>query len=180
LGSALAFGVIAASTVLFLRVEFVMLLLNRNIALTALPYLAAPFILGVILILATLRKKETACSQNEQQNPLRLFSAIQMAVTFQAALYLVRWIGTQFGTPGVLATAVAVGLTDVDALTFMISKQSGPDSALAATALSAGILSNTFLKILIALMVGHGPFRKWAVIGLTAIGVALLVMLLIY
>jgi len=181
LGVALAFGVIAACTVLFLRVEFVMMLLNRNIALAALPYLAAPFLLGVVLILFTLYKKEKSCeAESEPQNPLRLFSAIQMAVTFQAALYLIKWVGSQFGTPGILATAVVVGMTDVDTLTFMIAKQSGINTGLAATALGAGILSNTFLKVLIALFVGRGLFRRWAVIGLTATGLALLAMLLIF
>ncbi|HET6267102.1 MAG TPA: hypothetical protein VFG11_05230, partial [Acidobacteriota bacterium] len=63
---------------------------------------------------------------------------------------------------------------------FMIAKQTGLDPHFAAKALTAGILSNTILKMLIAIIIGVGKFRKITAIALgvmaLVIGASLLLL----
>jgi uncharacterized membrane protein (DUF4010 family) len=78
------------------------------------------------------------------------------------------------GTPGVLATAAVLGLTDVDALTLSMARL-GADDALrhvAATAIGIGVLSNTLLKLTLTVVLGSPAFRKRAGVGLVALALA--------
>ena len=78
-------------------------------------------------------------------NPLRLGAAIQMALGFQAVLYVVEWVRGWFGSPGVLLSAAGLGLTDMDALTYAMTRLAadGAGAATAARALAVGVLANT-------------------------------------
>ena len=107
-------------------------------------------------------------------NPLGLWSSIQMAVAFQAVLFLVAWLQTSVGRTGVLATAAMLGLTDMDALTVSMTRlASEPDQVgVAALAISIGILSNTALKSGLVLAFGGERYRLRAMIGLGALAVA--------
>jgi uncharacterized membrane protein (DUF4010 family) len=180
IAGALTAGVVAASTVLFVRVAVLMLLMNRTIAIAAAPYFIAAFLVGVVLSIFAFKEKEAGASKESPRNPLQLRSAIPMAIGFQAALYIAKWATSHFGASGTILSSILVGMTDVDTLTFMIARQPGPDTAVAAKAFVAGVLSNTVVKTLIALMIGRGSFRIRAAMSLAAVGIALLVMLLIY
>jgi uncharacterized membrane protein (DUF4010 family) len=102
-----------------------------------------------------------------------------MVMAFQAALYILDWVSARFGSTGILVTAALVGFTDVDTLTFMIAKRPGLDTAVAAQAMTIGVLSNTVLKFAIALLIGKGKFRFIAGIGLLALAVSTLAALLL-
>jgi uncharacterized membrane protein (DUF4010 family) len=67
-----------------------------------------------------------------------------------------------------------LGLTDVDALTYSMTQlASGAGAAgLGAQGIAVGILSNTVLKLAIALFLGRGEFRAVAGLGLAALGAA--------
>jgi uncharacterized membrane protein (DUF4010 family) len=84
-----------------------------------------------------------------------------------------------YGNAGLFASAAALGLTDVDALTMTMARSvapvSGPD--LAARAVAVGVLSNTLLKMAVAIAVGRGAYRRVAGTGL-ALTAALLGALL--
>jgi uncharacterized membrane protein (DUF4010 family) len=71
---------------------------------------------------------------------------------------------SRWGAAGVLGTAAVLGLTDVDALTATMAKTVAKTSPLdlAALAIAIGVLSNTFMKMAIALILGRGEFRKIA------------------
>ena len=74
-----------------------------------------------------------------------------------------------------------VGLTDLDALTLSLARNaavSGGASS-AATALVVGMLSNTLLKMGVAVVVGRGTFRTVTGAGLGAIALALAAALLV-
>ena len=103
-----------------------------------------------------------------------------MAAVFQAVLYLVHWLRQTFGDRGLLVSGAILGLTDVDALTISMARGvQASDSIIAAQALSFGILSNTALKAVAAMMLGAGRFRWLATSGLAAIGAALVISLLV-
>ena len=176
LGQSLAVGVLAACIVLFVRVAILTFLLNRKIALAAMPYLAIPFFAGLLIFGIQARKKlAQATAEEGPKNPLNLLSAIQIVLAFQAALYLMKWVAGQFGYTGILVTSAVLGLTDVDTLIFTISKQGGIAPGFAGQALAIGILSNTLLKLGIALAIGRGKFRNVVAVGLTVIIVFIVV-----
>ena len=126
LAAGLAIGVVGATTVLLPRILIISAILNVEVARALLPFLVPSLVVGIVLVsFAALRKWEVAAQArepNEQQNPLRLTSAIKMALAFQASLMLISFASTRVGQLGVLASAAFLGLTDMDALTLSMNK----------------------------------------------------------
>jgi uncharacterized membrane protein (DUF4010 family) len=95
-------------------------------------------------------------------------------VAFQAVLLLIPVVREAWGVRGVLASAGVLGLTDVDALTYAMTQLAGGGeaAALGAQGIAIGILSNTGLKLALAMSLGRGEFRTIAAAGLVALGLA--------
>ena len=176
----LAVGVVGACTILFLRVLAATATLNPELARTAVPYFALPFLVGAIATaVGWYRNHDFVERKNEIANPLQFWSSLQMAALFQAVLYIVYWLRQTFGDQGLLVSGAILGLTDVDALTISMARGvQAEDSKIAAQALSFGILSNTALKAAAAVALGSGRFRWLAASSLAAMGAALAVSLL--
>jgi uncharacterized membrane protein (DUF4010 family) len=87
-----------------------------------------------------------------------------MVIVFQVVLMLVHLARGQWGEAGVLSSAAALGLTDVDALTATMARSVARTSSLelAALAIAVGVLSNTAMKMTIALILGRSQFRTIA------------------
>jgi len=174
LGRAMALGVVAACTVLPVRVAVLTALIRPSLAAATLPFLAFPFAVGLLACFLMLRRGDPAPAEARTPgNPLRLLAAIQMATAFQVVLYLMSWVRDRFGSPGMFGSAALLGLTDVDALIYSLVKL-GTDASLlptAARALAVGVLANTLLKLVIALSLGRGSFRKAGGLGLAALAV---------
>ena len=182
-GRALGAGVAAACTILLVlsRVGVLATILYPAVGWRVWPYLLLPLAAGLGLS-AAIRRWETGRHRARpcRGNPLRLGAAIQMALAFQAVLYVVEWVRRWFGSPGVLLSAAGLGLTDVDALTYAMTRfpADGVDTATAAQALAVGVLANTVLKLVLVLVVGRGTFRRVAGFGLAGLAVASLAALL--
>jgi uncharacterized membrane protein (DUF4010 family) len=177
-GVGLALGVLAACTVLIPRVAVLSLALNAPVALALLPYLVLPLVVGLgVLVLAVRRNTLSTVKDTEPttQSPLRLWSAIQMAVAFQVAITVLSLVEERWGSSGVLASAVALGLTDMDALTVSMNRLgTSPEViSLAARGIAVGLLSNTVFKLTVAAVLGGGTFRKAAVAGLAVLALAI-------
>ena len=93
-----------------------------------------------------------------------------MAFLFQAVLMLVHVAGRAAGEAGVFGFATVLGLTDVDALTVSMARGVAQTVSLhtAAAAIALGVLSNTGLKLAVALLFGSQPF-KWIAGGSLAL-----------
>jgi len=179
LASGLAVGVVGATTVLLPRILIISTLLNADVARALVPFMVPPLVVGVFLVLfAALRKWEVATvatrEPDEVKNPLRLTSAIKMALAFQASLMLISWASTRVGQSGVLASAALLGLTDMDALTLSMNRfGTTPDLVrTAARAISIGVLGNGALKIALTLAMGAPRYRMLAASGLLAMSLA--------
>ncbi len=177
MGTALASGVLAACTVLLPRVLFISAVITPAVALALLPYLVPPMIVGLGFVLfALFRAAEPAelKAEHEPSSPLGLWSAIKMAIGFQVVLLAIPLVSNIWSAPGVIASAALLGLTDVDALTYTMSRLAGtPDAvSLGARAIAVGVLSNTFLKLVIALVLGAPDFRRRTALGLLALAAA--------
>jgi uncharacterized membrane protein (DUF4010 family) len=187
LGAPLAAGTVAASVVLLPRIIILSALLNREVAIALLPYLAPAFVAGVTLVVSQVARMtppplDADGADAEERTPLRLVSAIQMAIAFQVALMAIAAIRATFGTPGVLVSAALLGLTDMDALTLSMNRLGATPGAvgLAAQAIAIGVCANALLKLGVAAVLGGPRYRVRAVSGLAvlfATGVATIVVL---
>ena len=173
--ASLAVGVVGASTVLFLRVLVSAAILNFALARAVLPYFAVPLVVGAIATALGIRRNEQRGTTPEAPaNPLQVWASIQMAAIFQLVFYAVYWLQGRWGGGGVLALGALLGLADMDALTVSMARgASGVSPAIAAQALAIGVLSNTALKALIALIVGEGKYRWLTIGGLALIEITL-------
>ncbi len=182
LGGLLAFGVLAACTVLYVRVLILSTALNPGVGIASLRFALPPLAAGVALIVVFLRRFEgTTAGAAEPANPLRFVSALTMAIAFQAVLYLMHWVKLRFGAAGVFVSAALIGLTDADALTFSMATL-GRDPSLvpvAARALGIGALANTLFKLALVAILGRASFRRMAVAGLAGLAAAAAAALLI-
>jgi uncharacterized membrane protein (DUF4010 family) len=175
-GRALAVGAIAGCTMLFPRVLLATAVLNPAVARALVPYLVAPFLVGVAWAAIGLgADRGAAPATTRVSNPLQVGPALQMAATFQLVLFAMYAVREWFGAAGLLASGAVLGLTDVDALTISMARSTGSGiaAAVAAEAIAIGILSNSVLKLLLAAMIGAPAFRRRAVPALTVMLVAI-------
>ena len=182
LGAPLARGVIAACTTLVPRILIISAAFSPPVALQLLPMLAPPFVIGVGL--ATLGwpsdEERAGAAPPDDVNPLHLGAALRMGVAFQVAMILITFVERAWGTAGVYATAAVLGLSDMDALTFSMSRpNSGLSPNVAARAIAIGILVNTILKLAIAAGLGRLTFRRRAAVGLVGLAAGSVVGLLL-
>ena len=166
---ALAIGAVCANAVLYPRVFVALAVMNAALIPAVAPYLIAPALVAGIAagIGAWTRTPHAVESSIASQNPLQLLAALQMAAVFQLVILLVNAARAAFGAAGVLTTAAALGLTDVDALTMSMARDVGRSGAVdtAAAAIAIGILANASLKTGIALVFGSSRFR--VIVGTT-------------
>ena len=178
LGMPLAQGVVAANAILFVRVLAATAVLGPALSAALLPYMAAPFVVGVLAVATGLwRAPSGAMTLEPQANPLQLRASLEMALLFQAVLFGMTFIQQRLGESGVVSTAALLGLTDVDALTLSMARGvsvAGLPVAVAAKAVAVGILANTLLKMGIAAVIGHGRFRAVTVSVLAVMAAVLL------
>ena len=171
----LALGVVAACTVLIPRVVAITLVLSPPVAGRLVPYVVPPLLVGGLFVAWSLRHRPPgpASPTDPDASPLGLLSAIKMVVAFQVVLLVIPAIEGTWGSAGVLTSAAILGLTDMDALTYSMSRLGSTGAApLAARAIAVGLLANTVLKLSLVIALGSPGFRRAAAPGLVALGVA--------
>ena len=179
----LATGVVAASTVLFLRVAVAVAILDATLLPALARYLAAPFAAGLIALAVAWRSlRGSTAEPSALQNPLQLKNAIELALLFQVVLYVVFYVREWIGESGLLASGFILGLTDVDALTLSMTRSvaTGTTIEAACRAITMGIIANSLMKAVIAFAIGTRRFA-WqtgtALIAMAAAGLAALFLL---
>jgi uncharacterized membrane protein (DUF4010 family) len=162
----LALGVVGACTVLVPRVAVLTLALQPSLTPLLLPYLGPPLVLGILALMRGLHRgsDEGRHQPPQPRSPLRLGSAMLLALGFQAVLMLVAVVRGWLGQAGVVGSAALLGLTDLDALTYSMSRLAGAAELLplAGLAIAVGVLANTLVKLGIVVVVGRGEFRRQA------------------
>lgn len=174
-GAPLGLGVVAACTVLPPRVALLSAALAPPIARALAPLLLPPFLVGAaITMLARVRgPAANAARVPATENPLRLMTAIRMAMFFQIGITVMALVHGAIGDLGIYATGTILGAADIDALTVsMTSTSTGITPDLAARVIAFGIIANTLVKLGISLAVGAASYRRVAVPSLVALAVA--------
>lgn len=169
----LSIGVVAACSVMNVRVLAATAILRPALALALIPYLAAPFLVGTIIVLVGLKHEEKV-SVEAPSNPLQVVSALQMAALFQIVLFAIHMVRAHWGDQGLLFSGAVLGLTDVDVLTISMAQSAEGQIAIAvaAQAVAVGILANTILKLLLGVTLGRGRFQRLTPAWLTLMAIA--------
>ena len=163
---ALAFGAVAANAVLYPRVLAAVAVLSPALVLPVLSYLAAPALIVAAVAAAGLRTRDRGAAASSllvSRNPLQVSAAVQMAILFQVVLTIVGIARARSGDAGTLATAAVLGLTGrrcLDVLDDQGGRPREPDTA--ALAIAIGVAANTFVKMMVALILGP---RFRAIVG---------------
>jgi uncharacterized membrane protein (DUF4010 family) len=161
----LAFGAVAANAMLYPRVLVATAILNTAVVGPLVPYLAAPGLVAAVAAAAGVRRSRAAgAPEAPLRNPLQLANALQMALLFQVVLMAVYLAREVAGASGVFTSAAVLGLTDVDALTVSMARGVAQTAspAVAATAIAVGVLTNTGMKLGLALFFGSARFKAIA------------------
>lgn len=172
----LALGTVAAWAMVLPRAAIVSAILNLPLALALVPYVVPAAAVAVVMgLMVFARIPDDGTDDRDlvaQKSPLRLASAIELAVALQLVLMVLVFVRARFGTDAVLASAALLGLTNVDALTFAMSRLgTSPDTiALAAKAIAIGLVATTIWKGILGLALGAPRFRP--IIGLGVLALA--------
>jgi uncharacterized membrane protein (DUF4010 family) len=162
---ALGYGAVAANAMLYPRVLLATAVLNVTLLPHVVTYLTLPALLAfAITWFGAKQSPADDVDERPVTNPLQLSAALQMAAIFQVVLMLV-WFASHYGgNRGIISMASVLGLTDVDALTISMARRVAADISLetAALAIAVGVLSNTVLKLTVALFFGSAGFRRVA------------------
>jgi uncharacterized membrane protein (DUF4010 family) len=145
-------------------------------------YLIAPFAVGAIALLVGQRHVRTEAEvTNGPRNPLRVIEALQMAAVFQAVLFAFDYVRRFGGDVGVIASGAALGLTDMDALTLSMARgaSSGVPLDVAGRAIAVGLISNTVLKLGLAITLGRQRFRGVVALSLGAMALSVAAALIL-
>jgi uncharacterized membrane protein (DUF4010 family) len=169
--------VLGACTALVPRVAVVSSVFNPALGLRLVPYLLPVFVVGGAAVAFTYIRARRDVPKDvlvDEHSPLGLWTALKMAAGFQLVLLLIPVVEQWWGATGVRVSAIALGLTDMDALTWSMAKfgATAETVPLAAEAIVIGLLSNTVFKLGLAVVLGSAPFRRVAGSGLAALGAA--------
>jgi uncharacterized membrane protein (DUF4010 family) len=172
-----ALAVIAACTVMLPRVLVATGFINRTFAVTLiLPFavMALPGVGYAAWVWLRRRPKTLEGDAPELGNPLSLSTAIKFAALYSGIAFLVKVIRAQGWTEGMLPLSFVSGLTDMDAISLSLARESEaePNGMTVATrAVILAAVSNTLLKAGMAVVLGSPglKLRIGIVLGATMV-----------
>jgi uncharacterized membrane protein (DUF4010 family) len=154
-----AFAVVTASIVMFPRALIEIAVVNPDL----LPHVALPLggmtTVGVIAAVALYWRTATdvTVEPDTLTNPFRLQPALLFGAIFATVLLVADYANEWFGASGVYVTAFFSGLADVDAMTITLSRLAAEGTVstqVAATGIVIAAIANTFLKAVLAWLLG--------------------------
>lgn len=177
-------GIALASSVMFIRVGFFAAIFHQAFLAQLFPVLLASAAAGLgALWLATRRVSSLSPEDNEPLpaspgNPAQLRSALAFGAFYAGIALLGAILNDAFGSRGLLALGAISGLADLDAITIAMSSGSAAGSvalAVAESVVVAAMLTNTLVKIGIAVLRGDRAVRRLVTISLGASALVLAV-----
>ncbi len=157
----LVLGTLVASATKFLRVLFVVFVLNRALLDSLILPLVVMFVVSFIISYVFYRMPSKDLKHKiELESPFALAPALKFGAFFVAILYISKISLTYFAEKGIYATALFSGIADVDAITVTMSQLGGTDILLsvAAIAIMLSVFINLIIKAAIGYMFGSRSF----------------------
>jgi uncharacterized membrane protein (DUF4010 family) len=168
-------GIVLATTIMYLRLLIIIAVFNQPLAFAVAPPLLGLAAVGVVLAgclywFGTARQQTVAPSARPE-NPLELGAAAIFAVLFVVVSVASSWAAHEFGTAGIYALAVIVGVSDIDPFVLSLAQHgAGPVTAPAgAVAIVLAASSNNLLKAGYAVAYSGGRRLIWPVAALVAL-----------
>jgi uncharacterized membrane protein (DUF4010 family) len=169
-----AAGIVAATTMMYIRLEVIISVFNLHLAWALAPAMGTLFAFGAALAIYEWRraaKRQSDWGLQIPANPLQIPAAIIFAAIFVVISVVSAAIRDTFGQTGILTLAALVGITDIDP--FVINIAQGGVTGLSISALCAAILiaasSNNIAKGIYALGFG-GEFSRRPAVMLFILG----------
>ena len=179
-----AIAILLASSIMVIRVGIWVFIFNKTLFESMVLPLAIVFLAAIgIPILMWLRNKDhqKVDATIPLGKPLNLKGGLIFAFLYTVIIFAVAYASDMFGDKGIYLASGIAGLTDVDAITISVSKLSLANiSALSGqNAILIATISNTLVKIGIALWSGSRELRKYIFFGYGAVFIAGLIAFVI-
>lgn len=170
LSSSCATAILAASSIMFVRVLIWTFIFNKTLFNALIPGIGIILIsaIGITLYLFLHGKNKTV--QNAElppSKPLDLKGAVVFGVIYVLILLIVSYANENLGERGTLISSGIAGFSDIDAITISISKLTGESLELGvgSVAILIAVISNTLVKLGIGIYAGSTALRKNLLIG---------------
>jgi uncharacterized membrane protein (DUF4010 family) len=170
-----AAATVLASSIMCLRAAVLAGAIDARILPRLLPSLGAMAAVGSVAawILLRSRRRDGTRSATRLRNPFRLTQALAFAAIYAAVVLLARSAQEWLGERGIYATAVVSALADVDAPTIALTRFGAAAGwHVAATAVTLAAVTNTLVKLALAVFLGRGPFRVEVAVALGGMALA--------
>ena len=178
-----AVGVILASSVMYLRVFIIIILLNIQLAMNVWLPLIILGVSGFLISSLTKRKFQTPVNEVfELKNPLELRFALLFGLIFGVVIVASKAAQHYLGIGALYGVSALAGITSVDAIVLSVMELLS-HSIKMSTAIAAIIIataSNNIIKIMISLYWGSREFKKYVSIGLGLLILLSLIILIFY
>lgn len=179
-----ATAIMAANSVMVLRVLVLVFLFNRNLLLEMVLPLAIILAAAAGITYFFNRLADTdvpAQADLKKESPLQLKGSLFFGLVYTFILWMVSYSSERYGNEGILVSSAISGITDIDAITISVSRLAGAtiDLSVAQSAILIAAISNTVVKMGIGIWAGSAPFRKRLITGYGLILVAAIVAILL-
>ncbi len=178
-----ASAIIFATTMMYLRILIIIFIFNAALFKFILPYFLIMILASAITgtIIYYIKKNEDVIEAEiySDKNPLEFRVALIFMVLFIAFSFITNYVIVRFGTNGLDALSLVVGVTDIDP--FLINLFQGKfiiSSSIMGIVAFQAMISNNVMKLLYAIFLSGKKIKKTLIIGFLVI--ILINILLLY
>ncbi|UOD35219.1 MgtC/SapB family protein [Deferribacteraceae bacterium V6Fe1] len=160
-GKLLTSGIVLGCTIMFVRVLVLVWVFNNTLFKYALIYFLPAIIFLLVFSGISLKKASKDNLDNfKVDNPVSISSAVKFGLLLLAIILLADFMKKNFGDAGVLVLAAISGVSDVDAITVLMSKMAFTDSGNDIYLLGIIVASivNSLVKGFLAVYIGGRNF----------------------
>jgi uncharacterized membrane protein (DUF4010 family) len=180
LSASCATAILAASSIMFIRVLVWTFIFNQTLFQTLIPAIGLLFLsaIGITLyIFFNAKNKIIEDAEMPLKKPLDMKGAIVFGFIYMVILLVVSYANENLGESGTLISSAVAGFSDIDAITISISKLTGEalELGIGSTAILIAVISNTLVKMGIGIYAGSPALRKYLLIGYGTMFVAALI-----
>ncbi|RIW15229.1 MgtC/SapB family protein [Algoriphagus lacus] len=183
LAASCATAILAASSIMFIRVLIWTFIFNQTLFNRLLPAISLVFLSAIGITLYIYFRRQTK-QLNEAEIPLKkpldLKGAMIFGAIYTVILLVVSYANENLGESGTLISSAIAGFSDIDAITISVSKLSGLklDLGIASLAILIAAISNTLVKMGIGIYAGSAALKKNLLIGYGMVFLTALVSLI--
>jgi uncharacterized membrane protein (DUF4010 family) len=173
-------GIALATSIMYLRITFLVGILSTRVLPAFAALMAAPFIVSALASSWLYRKAPKDGGSTVPGNPIAILPALGFLAFVAIAAVAARWAAGRFGEQGIAVLLLIVGSTDVDTAIITLGglDPSAISAGLAAVALAGTVLANMIVKFGITLVYARSKGTS-AALALGASIVALIVSIAI-